>query len=478
MILVGITIVLLSFFYVSPVIIGSYDHPLSADARPQSEFLMDAQYYTFPNDFYVELKSERSQVLNVYKLRPNEKMIPLHYKDGNFYRKSYVYKITLNSENDFNNLKKYGDVTGIWLVPQISMLILGLSSYNGYGDIDDALSYSGAKSVINSGVMGDNTIIVLYDAFPSKSIFYDHIPASWSDRIIHYPSDENTSNDRIHGIMTTAVAGSVSPNAKLYFMGFGKNDFNPLAKYQKILELKNTYPNYNIISSNSFCFSFPTYYIENDPINQKILELTNNDITVVFGAGNWAHQGEHDPKWTYDVGYDQRNTNFNRDDEIGYPATFYEVISVAGCTAYCNKIMSYSSLGKGIGNNNEPDVSTPTHFSLPYSPYDGVAVGTSASCPFMAGICSLILSGHNTETSRMIGSIHSYSTDEGKNGYDMEFGYGSVNAVKLFNNYNEWTPPLPPNILRNTIYIVGFFMIGLGIVITKKEEFHFRHSRV
>jgi len=325
----------------------------------------------------------------------------------------------------------------------------------------DALYHSGVSQLMKQGLSGKNTIIVLIDDFPSESSFYDYFPLEWKDRILHYPSDPG---DGKHGIMTASIAATVAPQALLYFIEM-KND--PISCFQEIMNLKQTYPNYDIISSNSYVYGGTAYYDPLHPVNRKILETAESGVTIVFGAGNWAHPGEHTSRWTLDVGYDSRNSYFDRDSEIGYPGVFDEVISVAGCNAFCDKIVSYSSLGRGVDNHDEPDVSAPTHFSFEHSPYDHMALGTSASTPFMAGICADILSGKNAEVIRLVGSIHSYSTDKGYNGFDDEFGYGVVNAVNIFNNYDYWQPS--QNISPIAMYSISMGMLGIGIVLYNKK---------
>ena len=199
-----------------------------------------------------------------------------------------------------------------------------------------------------------------------------------------------------------------------------------------------------------------------------MLECVQNDIIVLFATGNWAHEGEHTSSWTYDVGFDSRAQYFNRNNEIGYPAVFNNVISVAGCTYDREYILSYSSLGPGVGGFDEPDVAAPTHYDHD-NPY-GYAGGTSAACPFMAGVCALVLDGSNVaDSSRMVGSIHSNSVDRGETGFDDEFGYGVVNAMLLYENYNNWVPP-PPEEASPLIFLSGVGLVAVGIVFRRKDE--------
>jgi hypothetical protein len=54
-------------------------------------------------------------------------------------------------------------------------------------------------------------------------------------------------------------------------------------------------------------------------------------------------------------------------------------------------------------------------------------------------------------------------------GFDDEFGYGTVDAVSINDNYDSWIPPVYEN-PAIMMFISGIGLIGVGIVITKREE--------
>ncbi|MBS3748181.1 MAG: S8 family serine peptidase [Candidatus Thermoplasmatota archaeon] len=458
--ILGVIIFVVSLImYPVSIIPGSSINPLEATSFQTMQQLTTAsENISFPQEYYVETSS-----LNLATQSTDKPIYVLTYKHGSRYEKSYTFKETLTKQ-EYVSFAKNEDIIGIWDVPTILFQkpnLMETTTYQ-YGTMSDALQSTNTVTAVNQGDNGDNTIIVVIDAFPSESTFYDYIPNQWKNRIIHYPTD---TMNHAHGIMTAGIAGYVSPNAKLYLISSNQD---PISNFEKIKQLKNQYPNHNIICSNSYVFTGTCYYDSNHPVNRKILETANENIIVLFGAGNWAKENEHTPQWTLDVGYDSRNYMFERDSQIGYPAVFDEVISVAGCNAYGNKIVSYSSLGRGVDNNDEPDVSAPTHHYYENSPYNQLTIGTSASTPFMAGIIANVLTNKDADTNRMVGTIHQTSLDKGKSGFDEEFGYGIADTIKIINIYDSWIP-IPKN-ESNIFYILSISLIVIGGILYKKND--------
>lgn len=446
-------------FYPVSIIPGSISNPVEATSfQTMQQLTIASENISFPQEYYVETSN-----LNVATESTDKQVFSLTYQHGTYYEESYVFRETL-SKDEYVSFAKHEDTVGLWSVPNIIFQkpdIMTSSSYE-YGTMDDALDSTNTVSSINDGNNGENTIIVIIDAFPSESEFYDYIPYSWNNRILHYPSE--TVNSK-HGIMTAGIAGKVSPNSKLYLISSGQD---PISNFENILQIKKQYPNHKIVSSNSYVYTGTCYYDGNHPVNRKILEVANENVIVLFGAGNWAHQGEHNSKWTLNVGYDSRNYMFERDSEIGYPAVFDEVISVAGCNAFGNKIVSYSSLGRGVDNNDEPDVSAPTHHYYENSPYNHLTLGTSASTPFMAGIVANVLTNKNSDTERMVGTIHQTSLDKGRNGLDDEFGYGIADTTNIIKSYDLWIPV--PNEENTVFYTVSISLVVVGFILYKKNQ--------
>jgi len=455
---VGIAVSVLTIVFFPPIGPGSSSMPMASSSFVSTNSLLTLQTtYDFPSEFYIETSAISPTTMTISP--PENEIITMNFQRGLYYQKSYIYRSILTAE-EYGLIANQNDVVGIWEVPSVSFTDNG---YDPIGDMDDALASTGVNNLVAQGNDGTGVIIVIIDNFPSESDFYDYFPSQWSDRIIHYPS--TFDEDAEHGIMTAAIAATVSPNALLYLIDF-RTDIIEI--FDSILDLKDQYPSHDFVCSNSYVFIGDPYYNSNNPINRKILEVAKDNVIVLFAAGNFAHPGEHDARWTAYVGYDSRAGLFDRNNEIGYPATFNSVISVAGCTADTTEIISYSSMGRGVDNFDEPDIAAPTHFSFSNSPY-GCSLGTSGSCPFMAGICANILSTHDAESLRMVGSIHSYSTDRGLSGFDEEFGYGVVDAVSINENYDSWIPPVYEN-PAPIMFISGIGFIGVGIAFVKKDE--------
>ena len=462
LILIGI-IALAGTIYLYPPgnLPGSQASPISTSSFQTSQhMMMMAGTVDVPQEYYIEANS-----LTVATQSTSNQIIPMKFRRGTHYESSYIFKDTLTS-SEYMSLSSKEGIVGIWDIPSIiyqKPLLTDVTTDYEYGTMDDALAATHTDELIDMGYGGQNTIVVIIDDYPSESDFYETFPSRWSSRVLNYPSNPG---DGVHGIMTAGIVAGVSPNTLLYLIEMSGD---PLTCFQNIIDLKSVYPDYDIISSNSYVYGGTAYYNSNHPIHRKILEVTDNDVIVVFGAGNWAHSGEHNPSWTLNVGFDSRNYMFERDSEVGYPGVFDEVISVAGCNAFGDKIVSYSSLGRGVDNHDEPDISAPTHHYYEHSPYSGLTLGTSASTPFMAGICANILSGKNADNSRMVGSINSYSTDRGTSGFDEEFGYGVVDAVEIFNNYDLWIPK-PEEVPDLSMYSVSIGLLGFGIILYNKKS--------
>lgn len=443
--LIFVVLSLIFFPFASP---GSQAMPLVPPSPFYSvQALMNqANTYTFPETFYVETKETSAMVSSISDVKPTA----LTYQSGLYFHKSYIYTTEL-TEEEYVQLVSHPDVIGIWEVPGVEVIDI----WGFYGNMNDAKTATGVTQLIADGKTGEGTIIVIIDNFPTETEFYNYFPSEWGSRIIHYPPNPDPGAE--HGIMTASIAADVSPDAELYLVDYR---IDPITNFENVRGLKILYPDHQIICSNSYIFIGDTYHNADNPVNRKILETARDDVIVLFAAGNFAHEGEHDGRWTLNVGYDSRAYLYDRNAEIGYPGVFNHIISVAGCASDGKQIVSYSSMGRGIGGYDEPDVVAPTHFIYSYSPYGGSG-GTSGSCPFMAGICANVLTGRNAESLRMVGTIHSQSTDRGYKGFDDEFGYGVVDAVKLYNGYPLWVP-LPDTAPSPYLMFSGIGLMGIG----------------
>ena len=239
LILMGALILVVAIvIYPPPGFPGSPASPLQPYRilSPQS-LMLASENFTFPRDFYIEVKKLSPSVTAVSK---PENITPLTYKMGNYYYKSYVYKTTLTKE-EYLKLASMDDVIGIWDVPTVRLTKLTGAGEFFYGNMEDALRSTSVENLVAQGKDGTNTIIAIIDYFPSQTIFYSYFPRSWSDRILHYPSE---TFDELHGVMTASIAAKVSPNAKLYLVAL-KDDI--MQSYQEVINLVNIYPDHKIL---------------------------------------------------------------------------------------------------------------------------------------------------------------------------------------------------------------------------------------
>lgn len=459
MTIIGIVFIAASLIFFPFTGPGSQSMPLSSSSFHSVRALVNLKNtYTFPDSFYIETKAKPSRQTTT--ISPSDTQImTLTYQSGLYFHKSYIYKTEL-TEEEYDQVISQPEVIAIWEVPEIKLID---NEWSFSGNMADAKKSTRVTELVATGNNGKGTIIVIIDNFPTETEFYSYFPSEWSTRVIHYPANPDPGAE--HGIMTASISAEIAPDAELYLIDYR---IDPVTNFDTVQNIKNLYPNHQIICSNSYVFVGSSYYNSDDPVNRKILETAKENIIVLFAAGNFAHEGEHDGRWLLDVGYDRRACMYGRDAEIGYPAAFNHVISVAGCASDGRSIVSYSSLGRGIGNNDEPDVAVPTHFTYGNSPYGG-SLGTSGSCPFMAGICANVLTDRDAETLRMVGTIHSQSTDRGYAGFDDEFGYGVVDAVKLYEGYPNWIPSIYEAPSPYLIFL-GIGLTGIGYVAQKHDE--------
>ncbi|MBN1686308.1 MAG: S8 family serine peptidase, partial [Spirochaetales bacterium] len=159
--------------------------------------------------------------------------------------------------------------------------------------------------------------------------------------------------------------------------------------------------------------------------------VTAKGIIVVASAGN---SGE-DPNTV----------------DVDYPASSPYTIAVAA-TTYTNTIAPYSSPGINVdiaapGGRGEIDPWTDWVITLSARPladqplalddytYAGT-VGTSISCPHVAGILALLCTVDDSMDLDMAKEVLRRSaTDLGAPGWDPDFGYGLVNALAAFGAY-------------------------------------------
>ncbi len=161
------------------------------------------------------------------------------------------------------------------------------------------------------------------------------------------------------------------------------------------------------------------------------------------------------------VGNDNRDARF-------YPAAYPEVISVSATDSDDGKA-TFSNFGEWV-ELAAPGVGVLS--TIPNNDYQSYG-GTSVACPFVSGLCALILSALPNSTASFVRYLLRYSADDlGNLGFDEYYGYGRINAKKALGSplverevvaFDLLTPPfLRPNVLN----VVTAEIFNLG----KNEE--------
>ena len=140
MVIIGVILLPVSFFFFTPdPLLGSYSNPLEAERFYSASELIkikDENNFRFPDEYYIEIKSRGSDVLNFKKA---DILIPMTYKKGFHYQRSYVYQATL-TEQEYIQISQMADIVGIWKMPRIIIPDdnFFLKHYNFEGDINIA----------------------------------------------------------------------------------------------------------------------------------------------------------------------------------------------------------------------------------------------------------------------------------------------------------------------------------------------------
>lgn len=117
--------------------------------------------------------------------------------------------------------------------------------------------------------------------------------------------------------------------------------------------------------------------------------------------------------------------NDNTDAKF-YPAAYPEVIGVTA-TGSDDLKAPFSNFGDWV-ELAAPGVGILS--TLPNNDYQSYG-GTSVACPFVSGLCALILSAFPNSTASFIRYLLRYSADDlGNLGFDKYYGYGRINAKK------------------------------------------------
>lgn len=167
---------------------------------------------------------------------------------------------------------------------------------------------------------------------------------------------------------------------------------------------------------------------EPSPLLQSAVNYANlSGATVVAAMGNDGDLPDPPPHW---------------------PAAFESVIAVGAIGSY-NSRWYYSNFGSHI-DVTAPGVNLPT---LNKGGGTYIMSGTSASCALVSGVCGLALSVNpNITPTQMRNLLIQNATDLAPSGFDIENGYGNVNAFFTLQALQDLTPPTQPIVSVASLY--------------------------
>lgn len=154
--------------------------------------------------------------------------------------------------------------------------------------------------------------------------------------------------------------------------------------------------------------------------------------------------------------------NDGPENDINCPGQAQHVLTV-GAVDFNKEIAWFSSRGPTTDGNRKPDV---VSYGVNIKSVDShgnvkIASGTSFSTPLVAGVIADMGEkyGYSYSPEQYYNAIRQSAEDLGEYGWDVEYGYGFVNAASAFNAMGVMTP-------AKTYYQVGVPIFCLGVVMT------------
>jgi type VII secretion-associated serine protease mycosin len=157
---------------------------------------------------------------------------------------------------------------------------------------------------------------------------------------------------------------------------------------------------------------------QSPPMQDAVQYAADHNVLVVAAAGNTP------------------------DGKPKYPAAYPPVLAV-GATGRNDTFTGFSSWGTNVG------VTAPGVGVLSTGWRDGNLTyvylnGTSASCPFVAGVAALVWSVNPLLTAEQVKWVIEDSSDDfGDAGWDEHYGYGRLNALRAVQLAQQGNPPAP-----------------------------------
>lgn len=306
------------------------------------------------------------------------------------------------------------------------------------GDLVDVRAALGLGALIERDLTGKGVRIAIVDAGINRTI----VPVSaigWSPDPTYVPG----SAPRGHGSMCAFDAQIAAPDAEFLdfaarrstsetFQGFLGD---VVMAYSELIELMDSSPGPLVVNNSWSIYdrdfddpigSSGNYSANpNHILNQIVSELVARGADVIFAAGNCGGDCA-----SPNCGINDRGPGQSIHGANSHP----DVLTVAAVTVAGDRLGN-SSQGPGALSQQKPDVANFARFSgsrINGMPDDG----TSAACALTAGvIASLRESPHGRALSptQMRALIQRTATDVNGSGWDLDIGFGVVNATAAAN---------------------------------------------
>ncbi|MBI4420622.1 MAG: S8 family serine peptidase [Gemmatimonadetes bacterium] len=344
-----------------------------------------------------------------------------------------------------------GEVVGVYVDPEVRAFPSPYCGTKAIGDANDVARRLGVPALRRRRLTGRRVRVAIVDTGLDGTHRGANgrglkIVGGWSPNPGYAPGSTRPPQ---HGTMCAFDATIAAPDADvldyalLQSSGATWNAFlsDAIAAYASLMDLADSDPRPLVVNnswgmydrSDDEPIGSPGNYSANPdhPFNQIVGSLVAAGADVFFAAGNC---GEHCPAG----GCGQGDVGPGR--SIHGANSHPDVITVAAVTV-THRRLGYSSQGPGGLYNRKPDVAA-------YSQFVGSGVypndnGTSAASPVAAGLAAALrqrAGRSRLAPAQLKGLLQRASQDLGGAGWDYDFGYGVVSAVRALDALG-WARP-------------------------------------
>ena len=160
-----------------------------------------------------------------------------------------------------------------------------------------------------------------------------------------------------------------------------------------------------------------------EPDLEELVAANQDNVLFVIASGNGGVDRIGDPELS-----SPSSLAMEYDNVVAVGASWGEIDEYTGDAVAPGQITSYSNYGEGItvmGPTYVPSTSATSEGDLTYDYFNG----TSAATPNVVGVASLVWSANNDLSASQVKQIISETAyDLGREGYDLVYGSGLVNA--------------------------------------------------